>query len=161
MKQTVAIVAIAVPMGLVGCSSDFPRNMPLLFAETNTVGISIAATTGDQGGDFTLGYKSRDIAIVPVVVLKPDGSVEQIKGKETHPSGSANPQEFEDAYSVLGQFDTKTAGTGHQVGLGRFFATGQAAVYLSEGFQAQLANTGPKSRATGDAGTQNTSTTTE
>ena len=128
---------------LAGCT-NIPPNMPLLFAETNTIGIGISATAADQGGDFTLGYKSKDVAIVPVVVIKADGTVEHIRGKEEHEAGSKDPHTFQDAYSVLGQFDTRSSRTGQEVVLGRFFATGQAAVYLAEGFKAKLEGGAPQ-----------------
>lgn len=137
MNHAACICVVAMSANLFACA-ELPKNMPLLFAETRTIGIGISASTSDKGGDFTLGYKAKDIAIVPVVVVKSDGTVEQIKGKESHPQGTKNAGEFEDSYSVLGQFDSKTGTAGHEVGLGQFFATGQAAAYLAEGFKAKL-----------------------
>lgn len=144
MKLRKSILALAIPAALAGCAST---NMPLVFGESITVGIGISATTGDQGADFTLGYKSRDVAIIPVSVLKTDGSVEKLQANVSNtdaPAGSSL-----DAYSVIGQFEAKTGQQGHQVDLGKFFATGVAAQVLSEGFRMQMENESAAEPATG------------
>jgi len=140
MKLNTSILALAIPAALAGCSST-PTNMPLVFGESITVGISIAATTTDQGADFTLGYKSKDVAIVPVSVLKTDGGVEKLQAHITNTATADVPgSTSDDAYSVIGQFSVETGQQGHQVGLGKFFATGQAAQVLSEGFRMRMEN---------------------
>jgi len=134
MRYSAILSSLIFAGAATGCTS-VPTNMPLVFGETLTVGISIAGTTVDQGADFTLGFKSKDVAVIPVSVLKTDGSVEKLKA--TGVAGTP-PVIVDDAYSVIGQFSTDTSTTGQKVGLGKFFATGQAAQFLAEGFKAQL-----------------------
>lgn len=151
LKKT--MLTLAMPVSLAGCSS-MPTNMPLIFGETVTVGISIGASTADQGADLTVGFKSKDIAIVPVTtksdgsealtatvtstgpsekaVIGPDGKMELTKPEKTSQSV--------DAFSVLGQFSSTTDAGARQVGLGKFFATGNAAVQLAGGFKECLKN---------------------
>lgn len=59
-----------------GCAQS--PNAPLIFGQTHTVGITIAATPVEQGGELTRGYRDRDIAIVPVSVTQADGLVTQL-----------------------------------------------------------------------------------
>lgn len=161
-----AIVALTAVASQAGCT-NLPKNMPLVFGESITVGISIGATTADQGADFTVGFKSRDVAVIPVVAYESDDSVTQIhstvekttsdveesRSEETTDKTSGNkttasiisttPKSVhinKDAYSVLGQFGSTTDGAGRRVGLGKFFATGWAAQKLSDGFSACLKN---------------------
>ena len=124
-KTMPAIVAM---LALSGCA-EMPKNMPLLFGESITVGISIGASAADQGGDFTLGFRSKDVAVIPVVAYDKDGKPVPIYAEVTDSTGTNK-----DSYSVLGQFGSTTDGTGRRVGLGKFFATGAAALQLSEGF---------------------------
>ena len=114
---------------LTGCSTV--ENMPLIFGQSQTVGISISSSAADQGGEFTLGYKDRDIAIVPVTVKQSNGDSTLVK------STVSNSQ---DAMSVLGQFEinTGTHANNANVGLGKFFATGVAAQQLATGFKKKL-----------------------
>lgn len=147
MKPRKTMLLYAIPAALGGCSS-MPTNMPLVFGESITVGISIAATATDQGADFTLGYKSKDVAIVPVSVLKADGAVEKLQAHITNTATASLPGSTSvDAYSVIGQFEVDTGQQGHQVGLGKFFATGQAAQVLSEGFRMRMENESSANRA--------------
>lgn len=155
-------------IALTGCASDLPRNMPLVFGEAITVGIGIGASTADQGGDFTLGFKSKDVAIIPVVAYDNDGSPVQIQADISDTTSGDESTETtadskivtrkpvtktinKDSYSVLGQFGSVTDGAGKRVGLGKFFATGAAALQLSEGFAACLKkdNCGSSQAATG------------
>jgi len=114
---------------LTGCASN--QDLPLIYAQSQTVGISIGAGASDQGADFVFGYKDKNVAIVPVTGKEADGATVQVLSK----SG----EEFEDALSVLGQFDVKTDTTKGNVGLGKFFATGAAAKSLADGFSCKLA----------------------
>lgn len=144
MKK-VAFVPLAAIALLSGCATDLPRNMPLVFGESITVGIGIGATTADQGADFTLGFKSRDVAIIPVVAYDNAGNPQKIQATvaETAASQGTNPggkTVNADSYSVLGQFGTTADGSGKRVGLGKFFATGAAAQQLSAGFANCLSN---------------------
>lgn len=153
MNYRNGILALALPAALSGCAS-MPANMPLIFGETLTVGIGMSASTTDQGFDMTVGFKSRDIAIVPVTT-KADGS-EMLKatvtntgatektvitqdGRVEHTKPASTSQSI-DAFSVLGQFSSATDVGTRQIGLGKFFATGVAAQILSEGFRVRMEN---------------------
>jgi hypothetical protein len=116
---------------LLSACAEIPRNMPLVFGETLTFGASISGSTTDQGVEVTIGFKSRDIALVPVAIERRDGTIDKLSAGIS--AGNT------DAFSVLGQFDSKTAaGTSAEVGLGRFFATGSAAQVLAAGFRCKL-----------------------
>jgi len=122
-------VAIVGAVGLVsGCASN--QNMPLVFGQSQTVGISIGAGTGEQGVDFVLGYKDKNIAIVPIAIEVSEGSHAQV--------GSMSGEDFDDSFSVLGQFEVNTDTSAGNVGLGKFFATGAAAKALADGFSSKL-----------------------
>lgn len=114
-----------------GCASN--ADLPLIFGSSNTIGISIGGSLPEQGGDFTIGYKGRDFAIVPVTLVQPDGTEQQI-------GGELRGDKFRDAFSVLGQFESSASrsSTGTKTGLGKFFATGVAAKKLSDGFAKRL-----------------------
>ena len=128
--KTFRIPLLGIVLLITACASN--QQAPLVFGQSNTLGISIAGGASQQGADFTLGYKSRNIAVVPVTA--------QTSPNETRQIGSAAaPGEFEDAFSVLGQFDVKTDTTQGNVGLGTFFATGGAAKTLADGFSCKLA----------------------
>jgi hypothetical protein len=113
---------------LAGCAST--AELPLVFGQTHTVGISMGASTTDQGGEFTLGYRDRNVAIVPVVMSSGASGATQLSATAT---GG-----FTDALSVLGQFEVNSDATARKIGLGKFFATGLAAKVLADGFSAQL-----------------------
>jgi hypothetical protein len=110
-----------------GCASN--QNMALIFGQQHTVGISIGASTIDQGGEFVLGYKDKDFAIVPVTVKQADGSSTLVKSEVL---GAI------DAMSVLGQFEVSSGTQSNNVSLGKFFATGLAAQKLADGFKEKL-----------------------
>lgn len=104
--------------------------------------MTINGSTTQQAAEITLGYRDFDIAVVPVSVTQQTGAVTQIKS-------TANPdrnQSFEDALSVLGQFEANTKTANPEVGLGKFFATGTAAKVLADGFKAKLSNGPPSSQ---------------
>ena len=115
-------------LSIAGCATK--QNLPLVFGQAHTVGISISGTTTQQGGEFTLGYKDWNFAIVPVTVSQANGGNSQI---------TATAGTHQDALSVLGQFNVKAkGGVQSEVGLGKFFATGMAANKLADGFAAKL-----------------------
>jgi hypothetical protein len=116
-------------LSIAGCATK--QNLPLVFGQAHTVGISMSSSATQQGGEFTLGYKDWNFAIVPVTVSQADGGNTQIQSTAT--------EDFHDALSVLGQFDVKASATQRDVGLGKFFATGMAAKTLADGFAAKLA----------------------
>ncbi|HCH5320672.1 hypothetical protein [Vibrio parahaemolyticus] len=125
MKFILAFASIAV-LGLTsGCVGN-GENMPLVFGQSHTVGVSISGTTVEQGVDLTLGYKDKDIAIVPV-------TVEQSSGDSTLVKSTAG-EDHQDALSVFGQFELNTDAKNAEIGLGKFFATGLAAKKLADGF---------------------------
>lgn len=125
----------AVAMLASGCATN--TDTPLIFVQSNTAGISIGGSATDQGADFVLGYKGSDFAIVPVVAIQKDGNTAPIKAI----SGTGHS----DALSVFGQFkansgtDPKTP----KIGLGKFFATGQAARRLADGFAVGMGDRAP------------------
>jgi hypothetical protein len=115
------------------CSSS--QNMPLIFGQQQTVGISIGASTTDQGGEFVLGYKDKNIAIVPVTVIQKDGSSTLVKSVV---AGKDAKTPSTDAMSVLGQFEVSSDTKSNNVSLGKFFATGLAAQKLADGFKEKI-----------------------
>ena len=111
-----------------GCATN--QHIPLMFGQSHTVGISISGGASDQSADFTLGYKDKNIAVVPIAIETSAGSSAQV--------GSMSGNNFDDSFSVLGQFEVKTDTTQGDVGLGKFFATGAAAKALADGFASKL-----------------------
>lgn len=150
MKDFVLVLAaVSGSLILGGCADQ--QYMPLVFGQSDTLGISISGSTTEQGAELTLGYKGRNIAIIPVVVKQADGTVINVfatrKGG-TNKEGGTNA-DFVDALSVFGQFEAAASGgtaTGTQpavqASLGKFFATGLAALNISEGFAKKLENEG-------------------
>lgn len=137
MKPSTLTTAIAysLAVALVGCS-NIPNNMPLVFGEDISLGINMGGSATGQGAELTLGFKSKDVAIIPVVTSA-SGVPTLIQGKTTNgPNGTTSSTT--DSYSVLGQFGSTTDATGKKIGLGKFFATGQAATYLANGFAAAM-----------------------
>lgn len=111
-----------------GCATN--QNLPLIFGQSQTVGISIGGGTSEQSVDFTLGYKDKNVAIVPVAIEVSAGNHAQV--------GSMSGENFDDSFSVLGQFEVNTDTSKGDVGLGKFFATGAAAKALADGFADKL-----------------------
>lgn len=134
MRKTFLITMFTI---LSGCAAY--NNSPLIFGQAHIVGISISGSAPEQKGEFVLGYKDADIAIVPVSVRQQNGDSTQLKATAT--------KDHQDALSVLGQFsvnatsEVKTT----SVGLGKFFATGMAAKKLADGFAAKLGASEDKS----------------
>src|SRR5687768_9118905 len=113
---------------LAACTTS-DQAMPLVFARTQTVGVSVAGSVPDQGAHITIGYADRNLAVVPTTT--PNG--ERIKSVATE-----GDQPFEDAYSVLGQFELSTDAQQVSAGLGTFFSTGMASRTLAEGFRCKM-----------------------
>jgi len=135
MKKSYLIASLALPLILSSCAKN--QHMPLIFGQSQTVGISIGASTADQGADFTLGYEDKNIALVPIAISDKDGNMQYVGSSITDEN---NNDVFEDAYSVLGQFKVQTSTNAQgNAGLGKFFATGGAAKTLADGFSCQLA----------------------
>lgn len=129
MRTTSVVLGIAALGSVAGCATT--ENLPLLFGQSHTVGISIGAAAGEQGADFVLGYKDKNVAVVPVSLPLAQGGYGQV--------GSMSGDKFEDALSVLGQFHVNSPTSSGNVSLGKFFATGAAAKALADGFSSQLA----------------------
>jgi hypothetical protein len=123
------IILFGSAMSLVGCATS-QQGMPLIYGRTQTVGISVAGSVPDQGAHLTIGFSDRNIAIVPTT--SPQG--ERIRG-------TGEGSNFEDALSVLGQFQANAKASDVSAGLGTFFSTGNAARLLAEGFSCQMAPT--------------------
>ena len=117
---------------------------PLIFGQSNTLGIGVAASVADQGASFTLGYAGRDIAFVPVMARHADGSLSRIGGRDQlgadgKPVKNVPDSRESDAFSVFGQFEADTDTSALHYGLNRFFTTGIAARTLTEGFSSAIA----------------------
>lgn len=118
--------ALCAALACAGCASR--SDPPLVFGAGHTFGVSIGAATSDTGGEFVVGYKGADLAVIPVSAIQPNGTEELI--------GAAAAGGHGDSYSVLGQFGGSAARTktGANAGLGKFFATGAAARNIAEGY---------------------------
>lgn len=126
-------VAILIGAGsLLGACSSAPV---LVFGQSHSVGIAIGGAASDAGAELSVGYKDRDIAVVPVAVVSKDGAVNQETMRVNSTVGGAT-----DAMSVLGQFEVSAKAQTPDVGLGKFFATGLAAQKLADGFACKLGN---------------------
>jgi len=136
MKACQALLLSGVALACASCATNQP--VPLLFAQSHTLGVTIGGTAQEQGVELTLGYRDRDIAVVPVSVPQAGGTNTQLNS--TVPADTASDSAVAtDAFSVLGQFDTTSDAKAAQVGLGTFFATGLAAQKLADGFSTKLA----------------------
>jgi len=114
----------------------------MIFAQYEALGFSLGAAASQQGGDLTLGWKDRNVAIVPVILRDGRGYADQIRGKVTNddPNNKWPDPTDRDALSVLGQFqfDSTQGSPAVEVGLGKFFSTGTAAQRLADGFKTRL-----------------------
>lgn len=140
------LITLAPILGLCACASS---GTPLIFGSTTTFGMTVNGTPDAQGFDFTLGYKDKNLAIVPVAVTT-DGRVEEMH------AWSKACGDKRDALSVFGQFTSKgdrsllsdsgseanaAKSSKGQVKLDRFFATGIAASHLANGYRKGMAET--------------------
>ncbi|MBI2305843.1 MAG: hypothetical protein HYU78_00940 [Rhodocyclales bacterium] len=157
MMKSLSLAAVALTVA--GCATDVPRNMPLVFGESISVGISVGTPAADGGGEFTLGFKSRDIAVIPVVVYDNAGNPQRLRAENDQKEAveksetkraegtltTTQPKKeitSKDAFSVLGVFSTDTSAQSKTVGIGKFFATGTAAQRLADGFSKCLEKNG-------------------
>jgi hypothetical protein len=116
------------------------HNSPLVFTEANNIGITVASSpASSQGGEVTLGYRSLDLALVPVTVTQADGNATSLAVNIRGADGG----EAADTFSVLGQFEANAQAPAAATSLGRFFATGLAAQKLADGFGQKLAKSTP------------------
>jgi hypothetical protein len=128
LGRLMPLLAGAGLLALAGCAD--PLNPPLMFGQTESLGVVVSGSTAGQSGEFTVGYRELDFALVPVVIRQADGNYTQIRAT----AGDG----FQDSLSVLGQFSANASGSGPDVGLGSFFATGTAAQKLADGFAARM-----------------------
>lgn len=119
--RTVMFVGIVCGFGILsGCNT---ADTPLIFGKANTFGASVSATAPDQGGSVVLGYRSANIAIVPVVARDASGRVVKTTSRL---QGTA-----EDAYSTFAHFEA-SASVPAKACLGDTFATGLAAQRIAQ-----------------------------
>ncbi|MCR9070091.1 MAG: hypothetical protein NXI18_00065 [Alphaproteobacteria bacterium] len=141
------IIAVAALNCLVLAACGNVNGADLIFGQQEAVGLTISGSAPQQGGGLTLGYHSLDIAVVPVVVETPDGA-KVVKGetKSLDDQGDSAGG-LSDALSTIGQFDldTGTAGT-VSAGLQKFFATGNAAQILAQGFAEKMGAATPAAK---------------
>jgi hypothetical protein len=121
-KKVLFISSLA---ALASCSSN--GDAPLVFVQAHSLGIVAAANGSQATPELTLGFRDVDVALVPVTA----GGA-PLKGVIEKPG-----EHYDDALSVFGQFNAGTA-VGPTANLGKFFATGQAAKRLADGYAAQL-----------------------
>ncbi len=135
MKLSGAILTVSGIAALAGCGNS--DAVHLVFGQQQTVGLEISASAPEQGGGLSLGYRDRNIAVVPVAVK--EGSQYKAVGGTNNGGGDGDEN---DAYSTIGQFELQAEanGTTASVGLGKFFATGLAAQRLADGFREDLSN---------------------
>lgn len=107
-------------------------NPPLVFGQTHSVGITITSSAVEQGCEYTLGYRDRDLAIVPVSLTKGGGSIRQLETHGFNKESSQTDNPDKDTFAVLGQLELRADGAEAMVGLGKFFATGLAARRLAK-----------------------------
>lgn len=139
MKSIRLVFALATLLPLAGCNNL--GGASLVFGQEQVVGVTIAGSAPSQQAEFTVGYKDKNIAVVPVAIKNDDGTYEHIKGslgKGEHGGDTV------DSYSTFGQFELNVSAKDEEgnpvasTGLGKFFATGNAANVISQGFQNKL-----------------------
>ncbi len=132
-RLNLALGSFVLTIGLTACVS----NEHLVFGSTNTVGVTIGGSATEGGGEFTLGYKSHDIAVMPTyAAIGPEDDPEGITTLGANGTGDRHSA-ASDSLSVLAKFDTDSPtspGATSTLGLSKFFATGIAARDLASGF---------------------------
>jgi hypothetical protein len=133
--KTRAVLIVAVAATLTGCHTA----PSLVFGQSHTVGISMGGAASDAGAELSVGYKDRDIAVVPVAIVSKDGAVNaQTMPVRSQVASRRGNGIDTDSLSVLGQFEVNANAKNQDVGLGKFFATGLAAQKLADGFACKL-----------------------
>lgn len=106
---------------LAGCNS---LEAPLIFGKVDNFGLNASATAPDQGGSFSLGYRSAKIAIVPVVARDASGVRVLTESRKTENTG---------AFSTFAHFEASANSFPNaKACLGDTFATGLAAQAIAE-----------------------------
>lgn len=132
MQKKSAILSLAL-IGTLGACETTERQ--LIFASSDTLGITIAGAAAETGAEFTLGYKGRDLVVMPSYAEVSD---ETAVGVE---SITAQADGVTDALSVYSHFNANTPigfESTEGVGLGKVFATGPAAQIASRGVACAL-----------------------
>ncbi|GEM_PF-6084253 len=127
--------ALATALLLAACEEH--AGNPVVFGQTQALGITLGQSPTTQAPEFVFGFKDANIAILPTVAVSPTNEMIELGGTAKFPG-----QEFNETYSVLGQFNNETPtqiGEGKVV-LGKFFATGIAAQKLSAGFACSVSD---------------------
>ncbi len=105
----------------------------LIFAQQDLRALAVDGSALENGLKLTLGYRDRNLALIPVIGRDANGKYVSLLG--------TNPDSGNDVLSVLGQFNARDdvgGESGISSGLSTFFTTGAAASYLSDGFKVQL-----------------------
>ena len=123
MRKVAAIGTICSFALLTGCNTI---DTPLVFGKVNTFGASVSATAPDQGGNVTLGYRSANIAIVPVTARDTTGRVTPVLADQ-----QSAAQRSHEAFSTFAHFEAGVSTPGTAC-LGDTFATGYAARFISQ-----------------------------
>lgn len=139
MNRMSLLLATGASALLLGACTTADQPMPLVFGRTQSIGIGVQGSAADQGASITLGFNDRNIAVVPTTTMAGDKIRSIATDKDNLP--------FEDALSVLGQFEANAKATSPDVSLGTFFSTGMAARHLAEGFSDKLAGSAPANPA--------------
>lgn len=121
-----------------GCNPG--GHKPLLFLQTDTIGVGASAGQAAQPIDVTVAYKGFNYARVPVAKKDEHGNLTGIGAKHTNKKTGTV---FTGAQSVFGRFRGNVgvaAGGPVNVGLQKFFTTGFAAQQLARGYQVGIPN---------------------
>lgn len=136
MKIGTALIMIIALPALAACGNVDSAH--LVFGQQQSVGLDITTPSASSpGGSLSLGYKDKNIAVVPVAVKGDNDTYMRLGGANKTNGGK---EDINDSYSTIGQFELNAGENGKpSVGLGKFFATGVAAQYLADGFRKKLA----------------------
>lgn len=128
-----ALAALAIGLPAVAACGNLEATH-LVFGQEQSVGLTIAGSGPQQDAELTLGFKDKNIAVVPVAVKDANGQVVLTARTDSGPGLGIS-----DSFSTIGQFELDTGkSTAVSVGLGKFFATGNAAQTLAQGFADRL-----------------------
>lgn len=142
MLRLIGLVTVAATIS--GCEA--PKHAPLIFGQTQTLGVSIATAANGTAPEVTLGYRDANIAMVPTTIEQPGGENTQLEatvggGEKLAADGETvveRQKPAKDAFSTFGQFSAAVTGATAKTALGKFFATGLAAQKISDGFSCAL-----------------------
>lgn len=154
----IRLIALMAGGMLAVCSCASP-NEQLVFVSSNTLGVTVVGSVADNGAEFTVGYRSNDMAIMPAYAREGarQSDTRQSDIRQITSNGNGGENASTDSLSVLARFETDTNGgrsrqstpptspnppspspLNTSLGLSKFFATGAAAQNLSSGFACEL-----------------------